>query len=375
MNNKFNDEISNTVPDSLIKVVLDSQKEIFKQNFIENFNIKLSNYNIPDILIKNISEFNSFKELIKTNNSLNWVTDELKLFVEESDIEISEILNLTNVVIPQSNGFDYLNNTYDVEYEKTSFLLNMNSEIRQFNIPSEININNISELNGLKSLLDNHIVNPLITGSVISWMNNPGLKNFVNNKVVDFDKIVNPEINNILASQLNINENLDKIKTLLNLDFIPSLDQLTNIFNLPENFDINNLMGLLQVPNLELPSIDSLASMLSLPKLDITLPNLPNLSIPNLPSIKLPTLSSATSGLNSNRMIETMSKAQLMDFPETTPWKDVIKYQTANITKAVFDELSKMTLYIEPGEIKVLTNGSPSTHQGKNINRIKIKLK
>lgn len=80
-------------------------------------------------------------------------------------------------------------------------------------------------------------------------------------------------------------------------------------------------------------------------------------------------------GIDFKRMSAKIADSFKRDYAENVDWNLVIENQAKEITNAIFEELSKMTFYIEIGEIQVLTNGSPSTQQGMNTNRIKIKLK
>lgn len=351
------------------------EKDLLKQRLFIDINSQLSEFNVPsDITIKNISELNSFKKLIQ-ENSIPWVSVELMEFIDEVTDNFNNETNNTGFV--DTTGFDYLNNNYDLEYEKTKFLLDFGSKLKTLGVPQDLFVNNISEFNSFNTLVKNFRVNPLDPLSFTSWLNNPDLKTFVNTKETEFQDLADPTKNNILGIQTSISSNLGLFKELLNIDIVPTLDQLTNILKLPEDFDISKLTNLLKIPNLSLESLPQLATLLNLPQIDLNSFG-SDLEIPNIPSIpklKIPKISGPMTGLNFNRMLNTVVEAQMKDFPEDTPWDGVAKFQAAQITKAVFEELSKMTFYIEPGEIKVLTNGSPSTHQGQNINRIKIKLK
>lgn len=386
ISNKYSDNISIkfNVDEKVINSesidITDSQKELYKQQFLEEVNNKLSELKISsDIKINNISEFNSFVKMIKTNDvdNIKWISTDLTEFIDIKNTELNETLNDNAIIDINNNGnnFDYLNNSYDLEYEKTKFFLDINTNLKKYNIPSDIVINNLSEFDSFNKLVTNFTVNPLIPSTVTSWLNNPNLKKFVSDKNIEFNNLIDPNKNVVLSDQLNINKNLDNLKDILHLDSVPTLEQLNNIFNLPEGFDTSRLTNLLKSPNFNLNSLDDLKTALNLPDLKVSLANISNVQIPNISNINIPKLSSLTTGLNSDKMMSTLSDAMLKDFPESTPWKDVIKYQAAQQTKALFDQLSKMTFYIEPGEIKILSNGSPSTHQGQNINRIKIKLK
>lgn len=390
LSNKYSDTTVIKLSDekSLNKSMMnesDINVESIKQNLIDEVNTKLIELNVPsDIQIKNISEFNSLVKLVKTSQNIDkidWISQDLIDFIDVKDSELIENINENTSIIDiniqnaSNSSFDYVNKNYDLEYEKTKFLLDVNSKLKSLNVPSDISINNISEFNSFNTMVQNFTVNPLNPSTLNSWLNNPALKTFSTLKNTEFNDLVDPLKNNILSGQNVINGNLGMMKDLLNLDSVPSIEQLQNVLNLPEGFNMDSLTSLLKTPNLNLTSFDDLKSELKVPDLTISLPSLTNVQIPNFTSVVIPKLSSLTTGLSSDRMLKTLSSAQMKDFPETTPWADVIKYQTAQITKAVFDELSKMTFYIEPGEIKVLTNGSPSTHQGQNINRIKIKLK
>lgn len=363
-------------------IVTDHDKEVIKNTFILNFNKELIKFNIPNELsINNISEFNSFYTLINQSNETNkvsWMSNELFDFVNKRKLELDILLNGEKYIpVVDNTGFDFTNNSYDLEYEKTKFILNTNNELKTFGVPSNIIVNNISEFNSLKTLIQNFIPNPLNPLDAVSWLNSPLLKTFINNKASDLSDLSDPIKNKILNIQLNINNNLLKFQELLNIDIVPSLDQLNNILDLPLNFDYSKLTGLLKDPNLNIESLQQLAGLLQLPELNLNsfLPNLEIPEIPQFPTLELPKISSLMTGLNFNRMLDTMVESQLKDFPETTDWKSVVKYQAAQVTKSIFEELSKMTLYIEPGEIRVLTTGSAATQQGQNVNRIKIKLK
>ena len=44
-----------------------------------------------------------------------------------------------------NNNFDFLNNDYDLEYEKTNFLLEFNKNLSNYNVPNNYQINNYSD--------------------------------------------------------------------------------------------------------------------------------------------------------------------------------------------------------------------------------------
>lgn len=274
-----------------------------------------------------------------------------------------------------NNNFDFLNNDYDLEYEKTNFLLEFNKNLSNYNVPNNYQINNYSDFKSFTELVENSKHNIKTFNPSLFWLNNEKLKNFVELNKLNYDNLISKETNNILNEKSIIDENLDKIKNLLNLDNLPKLEQIGNLFNFPENFDITKLNEFFKTPNLKIENFDDLKKIFNVDNLTVALNSLGSLELPSIGKIELPKLSSLTTGLNFERMSKTIEEAQLKDFPESTPWETVIKYQATIVTKAFFTELSKMTFYIEPGEIKILSTGSPSTHQGKNINKIKIKLK
>ena len=274
-----------------------------------------------------------------------------------------------------NTDFDFLNNDYDLEYEKTNFLLDFNKNLSNYNVPNNYQINNYSDFKSFTELVLNFKYDVKTFNPSLLWLNNEKLKNFVELNKLNYDNLISKETNNILNEKLIINENLDKIKNLLNLDTLPKLEQISNLFNFPDNFNINKINEIFKIPDLKIESFDDLKKIFNVDNLTVALNSIGSIELPSIGSIELPKLSSLTTGLNFERMSKTIEDAQLKDFPESTPWETVIKYQATIVTKAVFTELSKMTFYIEPGEINILSNGSPSTHQGKNINRIKIKLK
>jgi hypothetical protein len=189
------------------------------------------------------------------------------------------------------------------------------------------------------------------------------------------------ETNTKLQATNIVDSNLTKVKDLLSqsgveqntLDAIKSVEDLANNISLPDNFNVDSLKDLMKTPNLNIPSLESLSQQLNIPNFNIdtvssAVSSLFSMSIGGL-------IQGGMSGINFNRMSKALAKDMLKEFPEGTDWPSMVEFNAKAITKAVMTELSKMTFYIEPGEIKVLTNGSPSTHQGQNVNRIKIKLK
>lgn len=272
-------------------------------------------------------------------------------------------------------NFDFLNNEYDLEYEKTKFFLEFNKNLSNYNVPSNYQINNYNDFKSFTELILNYENSINFLNPTLFWIKNENLKNFIKTNKLNYENLISNENNIILKEKSIIDENLDKIKNLLNLDKLPKLEQISNLFNFPENFDINKINEIFKLPNLKIENFDDLKTIFNIDNLTISLNSLGKIELPSIGTIELPNLSSLTTGLNFDRMSKTIEEAQLKDFPETTPWNDVIKYQATIVTKAFFTELSKMTFYIEPGEIKIVSNGSPSTHQGNNINRIKIKLK
>lgn len=271
---------------------------------------------------------------------------------------------------------------YNIQDEIYKFTESVNSEILKYN--DKIFAKNQSELLSLLTMIkdyeapiqfDNNVTLPKM------WFDNPTLKQYATDKFQEFETLTNPETNTKLQATNIVDSNLTKVKDLLSqsgveqntLDAIKSVEDLANNISLPDNFNIDSLKDLMKTPNLDIPSLESLAEKLNIPDFKIdtvssAVSSLFSMSIGGL-------IQGGMSGINFNRMSKALAKDMLKEFPEGTDWPSMVEFNAKAITKAVMTELSKMTFYIEPGEIKVLTNGSPSTHQGQNVNRIKIKLK
>lgn len=271
---------------------------------------------------------------------------------------------------------------YNIQDEIYKFTESVNSEILKYN--DKIFAKNQSELLSLLTMIkdyeapiqfDNNVTLPKM------WFDNPTLKQYATDKFQEFETLTNPETNIKLQATNIVDSNLTKVKDLLSqsgveqntLDAIKSVEDLANNISLPDNFNVDSLKDLMKTPNLDIPSLESLAEKLNIPDFKIdtvssAVSSLFSMSIGGL-------IQGGMSGINFNRMSKALAKDMLKEFPEGTDWPSMVEFNAKAITKAVMTELSKMTFYIEPGEIKVLTNGSPSTHQGQNVNRIKIKLK
>lgn len=269
---------------------------------------------------------------------------------------------------------------YNIQDEIYKFTESVNSEILKYN--DKIFAKNQSELLSLLTMIKDYKA-PIQFGNNVTlpkmWFDNPTLKQYATDKFQEFETLTNPETNTKLQATNIVDSNLTKVKDLLSqsgveqntLDAIKSVEDLANNISLPDNFNVDSLKDLMKTPNLNIPSLESLAEKLNIPdfKIDMdTVSSLFSMSIGGL-------IQGGMSGINFNRMSKALAKDMLKEFPEGTDWPSMVEFNAKAITKAVMTELSKMTFYIEPGEIKVLTNGSPSTHQGQNVNRIKIKLK
>ena len=271
---------------------------------------------------------------------------------------------------------------YNIQDEIYKFTESVNSEILKYN--DKIFAKNQSELLSLLTMIKDYKA-PIQFGNNVTlpkmWFDNPTLKQYATDKFQEFETLTNPETNTKLQATNIVDSNLTKVKDLLSqsgveqntLDAIKSVEDLANNISLPDNFNIDSLKDLMKTPNLDIPDLKSLAEKLNIPdfKIDVI-----SSSVSSLFSMSIGGLiQGGMSGINFNRMSKALAKDMLKEFPEGTDWPSMVEFNAKAITKAVMTELSKMTFYIEPGEIKVLTNGSPSTHQGQNVNRIKIKLK
>ena len=271
---------------------------------------------------------------------------------------------------------------YNIQDEIYKFTESVNSEILKYN--DKIFAKNQSELLSLLTMIKDYKA-PIQFGNNVTlpkmWFDNPTLKQYATDKFQEFETLTNPETNTKLQATNIVDSNLTKVKDLLSqsgveqntLDAIKSVEDLANNISLPDNFNVDSLKDLMKTPNLDIPDLKSLAEKLNIPNFNIdvissTVSSLFSMSIGGL-------IQGGMSGINFNRMSKALAKDMLKEFPEGTDWPSMVEFNAKAITKAVMTELSKMTFYIEPGEIKVLTNGSPSTHQGQNVNRIKIKLK
>lgn len=271
---------------------------------------------------------------------------------------------------------------YNIQDEIYKFTESVNSEILKYN--DKIFAKNQSELLSLLTMIKDYKA-PIQFGNNVTlpkmWFDNPTLKQYATDKFQEFETLTNPETNTKLQATNIVDSNLTKVKDLLSqsgveqntLDAIKSVEDLANNISLPDNFNVDSLKDLMKTPNLDIPDLKSLAEKLNIPDFKIdtvssAVSSLFSMSIGGL-------IQGGMSGINFNRMSKALAKDMLKEFPEGTDWPSMVEFNAKAITKAVMTELSKMTFYIEPGEIKVLTNGSPSTHQGQNVNRIKIKLK
>ena len=271
---------------------------------------------------------------------------------------------------------------YNIQDEIYKFTESVNSEILKYN--DKIFAKNQSELLSLLTMIKDYKA-PIQFGNNVTlpkmWFDNPTLKQYATDKFQEFETLTNPETNTKLQATNIVDSNLTKVKDLLSqsgveqntLDAIKSVEDLANNISLPDNFNVDSLKDLMKTPNLNIPSLESLSQQLNIPNFNI---DVISSSVSSLFSMSIGGLiQGGMSGINFNRMSKALAKDMLKEFPEGTDWPSMVEFNAKAITKAVMTELSKMTFYIEPGEIKVLTNGSPSTHQGQNVNRIKIKLK
>ena len=273
---------------------------------------------------------------------------------------------------------------YNIQDEIYKFTESVNSEILKYN--DKIFAKNQSELLSLLTMIKDYKA-PIQFGNNVTlpkmWFDNPTLKQYATDKFQEFETLTNPETNTKLQATNIVDSNLTKVKDLLSqsgveqntLDAIKSVEDLANNISLPDNFNVDSLKDLMKTPNLDIPDLKSLAEKLNIPDFKIDIDTVSS-AVSSLFSMSIGGLiQGGMSGINFNRMSKALAKDMLKEFPEGTDWPSMVEFNAKAITKAVMTELSKMTFYIEPGEIKVLTNGSPSTHQGQNVNRIKIKLK
>ena len=290
----------------------------------------------------------------------------------------------SNPILPISNPIpnDVLEN-YNHQEKVYDFIQDVNTKLQLYK--NDVFLKNQSELVSMLTMIKDY-ERPINTNPIIPiplmWFDKSEIKELATNKLQEFENLNNPETNPVLATTNNIDSNIGKIKNLLSqtgeiseslLANIKTPEDLLNNISFPDNFNPDQLKNLLKIPNLEITSLESLSGMLGIPNFNI---DIPNVNIPNIPPINMSgIIQGGMTGLNFNRMQKTITKDFMKEFPEGTDWESMCKFNAVAITKAVMLEMSKMTFYIEPGEIKVLTNGSPSTHQGQNVNRIKIKLK
>ena len=273
---------------------------------------------------------------------------------------------------------------YNIQDEIYKFTESVNSEILKYN--DKIFAKNQSELLSLLTMIKDYKA-PIQFGNNVTlpkmWFDNPTLKQYATDKFQEFETLTNPETNTKLQATNIVDSNLTKVKDLLSqsgveqntLDAIKSVEDLANNISLPDNFNVDSLKDLMKTPNLDIPDLKSLAEKLNIPDFKKDMDTVSS-AVSSLFSMSIGGLiQGGMSGINFNRMSKALAKDMLKEFPEGTDWPSMVEFNAKAITKAVMTELSKMTFYIEPGEIKVLTNGSPSTHQGQNVNRIKIKLK
>ena len=54
-----------------------------------------------------------------------------------------------------NTDFDFLNNEYDLEYEKINFLLDFNKNLGNYNVPNNYQINNYSDFKSFTELVEN----------------------------------------------------------------------------------------------------------------------------------------------------------------------------------------------------------------------------
>lgn len=280
--------------------------------------------------------------------------------------------------------YQLLQDQYNVQDDIDKIVEEANGMIAGYN--PEVYFKNKDEMLGLfKTILD--YKPPKLNESKFNipiaypWFYKEPLINKTKELQEKYNNTIDPEKNEKLNIKNTITKNLSTISGLLNqikpIGEVENFEGLVNTLNLPDNFETGKLLDVLKTPNLKLNSLDELVSKLGIPNFNLNeITNLVNnVSIPNINFASAGIQTGGRTGLNFNRMKNTVMTALLREFPEGTDIHQMVQYQSQEITKAVFIELSKMKFYIEPGEITVLTNGSPSTHRGNNTNRITIKIK
>lgn len=264
--------------------------------------------------------------------------------------------------------------TYNITEEKDKFVDQFNQNFQ--GIKSDFYVKNVDEMNNfIKIVEDRKLYLETIQQTTIPgmpmvpvpplWYDSIAVQSKTETLKTSFTELIDPVINTKLAESNIVQANLFKLKDTLQLPSVPTFDQLSNLVDFPANYDFNQLKSMLSLPNLEVPNLESIKSMLNINT---------ELNIPSL-NASIPAISNLTSGLNFNRIVNSTVQSVMTVFPEETPWAQVVKVQSQASVSALFKELAAMTFYIEPGEVKVTTAGSAATQKGVNTNRIKVKLK
>lgn len=357
----------------------DFETKLEKDDFQELYDFK---QNIEDKLNAAIS-----KATEKIDDLQNQITDEINNLQEEANKIINQAQVFVNSQI--SKAISDIQD-FDFNQQKLDLIDSFTEQINN-HLPDNFKVKNIDDINKMRQLIADYVPpkhKPSIGIGGVNINFNP--LSFIENKTFtdlfaklydDYDSKTNPERNEQLKSRNIIDNNLGMLKDVFNLQEIPTMDEVQQILKLPADFDMNILSDFLKSNTDSIPDFNSLKDKLKLPELE-KIENLQQLVgekvsgvIANLKGFKKPSVSKPTTGLNFDRMSGTIKNAFATDFTEDTDWDQVVKFQAHMITQAVFNELANMKFYIEPGQIKVLTNGSPSTHKGQNTNRITIKLK
>ena len=169
---------------------------------------------------------------------------------------------------------------YNIQDEIYKFTESVNSEILKYN--DKIFAKNQSELLSLLTMIKDYKA-PIQFGNNVTlpkmWFDNPTLKQYATDKFQEFETLTNPETNTKLQATNIVDSNLTKVKDLLSqsgveqntLDAIKSVEDLANNISLPDNFNVDSLKDLMKTPNLNIPSLESLAEKLNIPdfKIDV----------------------------------------------------------------------------------------------------------
>jgi hypothetical protein len=224
---------------------------------------------------------------------------------------------------------------YNIQDEIYKFTESVNSEILKYN--DKIFAKNQSELLSLLTMIKDYKA-PIQFGNNVTlpkmWFDNPTLKQYATDKFQEFETLTNPETNTKLQATNIVDSNLTKVKDLLSqsgveqntLDAIKSVEDLANNISLPDNFNVDSLKDLMKTPNLNIPSLESLAEKLNIPDFKIDIDTVSS-AVSSLFSMSIGGLiQGGMSGINFNRMSKALAKDMLKEFPEGTDWPSMVEF-------------------------------------------------